>query len=252
MSTRSRATRSLTPRKMLVTTALTVVAALGLVVAAPGSGAFAAGPTSPQERVAASLEHGHFLDDVNAGKISDADMTAVGKTGLTVAGHHLDKWLDLTPAEEAAQAKAGAELRASAEADPQMAATVQAFKTASSDDQVAAALDSTTSYHPTPLAAGAPVTESKHWWTKFVPHIHVTIDHRELFINNAWLRGLLTAGAAAAVGAVCAAFPDLSKISCVLMAAAMGGVMEIVKTNGICHGRGFYIRIPEFWQSHCG
>ncbi|MBM7024972.1 hypothetical protein [Clavibacter zhangzhiyongii] len=249
MSTRSRVTRSLTPRKMLVTTALTVVAALGLVVAAPGSGAFAAGPTSPQERVAASLEHGHFLDDVNAGKISDADMTAVGKTGLTVAGHHLDKWLDLTPAEEAAQAKAGAELRASAEADPKMAATVQALKSADSDDKVAAALDgTTTTYRPAPLAPGAPVSEDKHWWN----HIHITVDHKELYINNAWLRGLVTAGAAAAVGAVCAAFPDLSKITCVLMAAAMGGVMEIVKTNGICHARGFYIKIPDFWNSHCG
>lgn len=248
MSIRSRATRSLTPRKMLVTTALTVVAALGLVVAAPGSGAFAAGPTSPQERVAASLEHGHFLEDVQAGKISDADMTAVGKTGLTVAGHHLDKWLDLTPAEQTAQAKAGATLRASAAADPKMASTVQALKSASSDDQVSAALDSTTSYRPAPLTANAPVTESKHWWN----HIHIGVDHTELYINNAWIRGLVTAGAAAAVGAICAAFPDLSKITCVLMAAAMGGVIEIVKTNGICHGRGFYIKIPDFWNSHCG
>lgn len=248
MSIRSRAVRSLTSRKMLVTTALTVVAALGIVVAAPGSGAFAAGPTSPQERVAASLEHGHFLDDVNAGRITDADMTAVGKTGLDVAGHHLDKWLDLTPEQETAQAKAAATLRASADADPKMAATVQALRSASSDDQIAAALDGTTTYRPAPATPGAPVSTDLHWWN----HIHITIDHKELYINNAWIRGLVTAGAATAVGAVCAAFPDLSKITCVLMAAAMGGIIEIVKTNGICHGRGFYIKIPDFWHSHCG
>ena len=115
MSIRSRATRYLTPRRMLVTTALTVVATFGLVIAAPGSNAFAAGPTSPQERVASSLEHGHLVDDLRAGRITDADIDAVGTTGLDVFGQHIDKWEGLSPAEEAAQAKAAADgaLRAS-------------------------------------------------------------------------------------------------------------------------------------------
>ena len=252
MSIRSRATRSLTPRKLLTTTALTACAAIGLVIAAPGSGAFAAGPTSPQERVAASLEHGHFIDDVNAGRISDADLTAVGKTGLDVAGHHLDKWLDLTPAQEAAQAKAGAELRASAEADPKMAATVQALGGAQPDDAGAASLDgtATTSYKPAPLAADAPVTESKHWWNKFIPHID--IGHRELYINNSWLRGLIATTVAIAVGSICLAFPATPKPLCLVLAAVAAGAFEKFKTDGFCHNRGAYIDLPDIWNSHCG
>jgi len=262
MSIRSRAARSLTPRKMLATTALTVVAALGLVVAAPGSDAFAAGPITPQERVAASIEHGHLIDDYNAGRITDDDLTAVGKTGLDVAGQHFDKWLDLTPEQQAAQAKAAAQLRTAAESDPATKASIESLKSAQTDSQVTSTLDDTsTDSRPAPLAADAPVTESKHWWNHIhihigpihIPHVHVHvyIDHKTIHVGNALVRAILTGGVAAAVGLVCAAFPDITKVTCVLMAAGAGALVEFIKTKGICGGHGIEIPIPEIWKVHC-
>ncbi|WP_440696529.1 hypothetical protein [Clavibacter nebraskensis] len=270
MSIRSRATRSLTPRKMFVTTSLTIVAAFGFVIAAPGSDAFAAGPTSPQERVAASLEHGHLLDDVTAGRITDADMTAVGKTGLDVDGRHIDGWEDLTPEQEAAQAKSAAELGAALDADPEAASTMQALASAQSDGQVAASLDGTdtVSYRPAPLAANAPVTESKHWWSRFIPHIHIPpihihvppivihvppihIPQHSVFINNKLIRSFISALGGGLAGVICVMIPDLSKLTCVIMAAAMAGLIEYVKTNGICGGHGLTVEYPII-RKHCG
>jgi len=266
MSIRSRATRYLTPRRMLVTTALTVVATFGLVIAAPGSNAFAAGPTSPQERVASSLEHGHLVDDLRAGRITDADIDAVGTTGLDVFGQHIDKWEGLSPAEEAAQAKAAA--------DPAMAESLASLGSASvqMDSRVAASLTGTdtTSYRPAPLSADAPVTEAKHWWSRFIPHINVPkIIHRIqrilrptpiivdpfppmwVFFSNALIRSVVAGSASTVAGLICAAIPDLSKVTCVLIAGAVAGLLEYVKTNGICGGHGASLHVPDF-RVHCG
>jgi hypothetical protein len=270
MSIRSRATRSLTPRKMFVTTALTVVAALGFVIAAPSSGAFAAGHTSPQERVAFSLEHGHFLDDVAAGRITDADMDAVGKTGVTFAGHHIDKWLDLTPEEEAAKEKAAAALRSATAGDPDVAAMGQQLRSLQSDVTAAKTADSAaavdasvatsdssaaSTYRPAPLSPDAPVTESK-WWNPFhihIPpiHIHIPIPHWSFFLGNAVIRGILSAIGGGLIGTICVLIPDLTKITCVLLAAVMAGFVEFIKTNGICGGHGMTFRVPDF-AIHCG
>ncbi|MFD2339948.1 hypothetical protein FGG90_14300 [Clavibacter tessellarius] len=278
MSIRSRAARSLTPRTMLAHTALTAVAVIGLVIAAPGSDAFAAGLASPQERVAASLEHGHFLDDVSAGRITEADVDIVSTTGMDVFGHHVDKWAGLTPEEEATQGKAVAEFRASAATDPETAESIASLRSASAqmDSALASAPDgtSTTSYRPAPLSGDAPVAESKHWWSRFIPHIHINVPkiiHRIqgiigqtpnilqpiapqwVFFNNALIRSVMAAAGSTVAGLVCAAFPDLTKITCVMIAGAAAGLLEFVKTNGICggHGASMHIPLPDI-RFHCG
>ncbi|KZC94184.1 MULTISPECIES: hypothetical protein [Clavibacter] len=282
MSIRSRATRPLIPRRMFATIALTAVATLGFVIAAPSSGAFAIDHDSPQARVAFSLEHGHYLDDISAGRITDADIDAVGKTGLTFSGRHIDKWLDLSPEEEAARQKAATALRSAAAGDPDVAVMAQKMRSLQSqvsaakasnsaaaadasaaavEDSATAAKDSaTSSYRPAPLSPNAPVTESK-WWNPFhihippihihIPPIHIPIPHWSFFIGNAIIRGIISALGGSIAGVICVLIPDLTKLTCVLLAAVAAGFIEFIKTNGICGGHGLTFRLPIF-SIHCG
>lgn len=238
-TTRStRTARSLgTARPFLTAVAIGAVAAIGLVVAAPGSGAFAVtDPHTPQARLGHSIETGHLMDDIKSGKITEADVLHAASTGIDVNGQHIDNWIDLSPQQTAAADAQVASLRASAEADPRMMASL-----ASTEAAIHASLGEGTSAVPTD---GGSILESKHWWNHLV-HWYT------IYINHAWLRGLISVAAAAAGVAICVFF-DLSRVTCGIIGALFaGGFAEVLKSSASCSGKGLYISLPDTWNSHC-
>jgi len=229
--------RTRTTRSIFTTVAIGAVAAIGFVIAAPGSGAFAASnPNSPEARVGHSIETGHLLDDVTSGRITEADVIHAAKTGIDVNGQHIDNWMDLSPEQTAAADAQAASLRAAAASDPKMAASLESMKAAlhasSASDDISAS-----------ATTGGSITESKHWYN------HLT-HWTTLYINHNWLRGLIGAGAATAAAAVCTFFvisPELCSL--------VGGMMSVVIV-GVAAGwapcsKGMYLKLPDTWNSHC-
>ena len=224
--------RTRTTRSILNLVAITAVTAVGLVVAAPGSGAFAVtDPNSAQARVSRSIESGHIVDDIKTGRISQSDIVHAASTGIDVRGQHIDNWIDLSAAQADAASPEVQKLEASAEADPKMRAARDQLKLADS------------SFRAVPTNDGANIIESKHWWN----HI---IHWFTIYINNAWLRGLVTVSAGAAAIAICAFF-DISRVTCAVIGVFLGGAIEALKSSGLCSGRGLYISLPDTWNSHC-
>lgn len=229
--------RTRTTRSIFTAVAIGAVAAVGLVVAAPGSGAFATGnPNSPEARVGHSIESGHLLDDVTSGRITEADVIHAAKTGIEVNGQHIDNWMDLSPEQTAAADAQAASLRAAAASDPKMAASLESAKAAlhaspTADDISASA------------TTGGSIAESKHWYNHL---IHWTT----LYINHDWLRGLIGAGAAVATAAVCSFFA-IDAPACALVGGFMTGVIVAVSTGHAPCSKGIYIKLPDTWNSHC-
>ncbi|QIS39818.1 hypothetical protein [Clavibacter capsici] len=236
--------RTRSTRSTLTTVAITAVAAIGIVIAAPGSGAFAvANPNSPEVRLSHSIESGHLLDDLKSGRITESDVLHAASTGIDVNGQHFDNWIDPSPEQTAAADAQVASLRASAEADPKMKASLESAK-ASLDSTEASLNASLKAGDPSALGTGGSISESKnifkhliHWFT--------------LYINHDWLRGLIGTSAGIAGVSVCVFF-DLSRVTCGIVGAFFaGGISEVVKGSASCSGKGLYIKIPDTWNSHC-
>ncbi|MDA3804813.1 hypothetical protein ACMT9U_09725 [Clavibacter sp. Sh2036] len=81
MSRRTKTIRILFPPKLLATLAIGSLTALGLAFTGPAHSA-SAEESTPQARVAASIEHGQLQQDVGSGRLTDA--TATG-----IAGQHI-------------------------------------------------------------------------------------------------------------------------------------------------------------------
>jgi hypothetical protein len=227
---------SRSPRSALGGVAIVALTAVGLVIAAPGSGAFATGnPNSAAARVGHSIESGHLIDDVESGRITEADVVQAAKTGIDVHGQHIDNWMDLSPEQAAAGDAQTAELRAAAAADPKMAASLASTK---------AALHSDASLEAQASTSNGKILESKHWWNHLI-HWYT------LYINHAWLRGLIGVSAGAAAIAICAFFEITGPICALIGAVFGGGFAEVIKNSASCNGKGLYIKIPDTWKSHC-
>jgi hypothetical protein len=219
-------------RSILTTVAIGAVTTLGLVIAAPGSGAFASvDPRSPEARVGHSIESGHILDDMKSGKITEADIVHAASTGIDVHGQHIDNWIDLSAEQSTKAAPQVEQLNAAAQADPRMRAARDSLKGADSETRVV------------PANKGAEILESKHWWNHLIHWFTI-------YLNNAWLRGLITVSAGAAAIAICAFF-DISRVTCAIIGVFMGGFTEVLKSSHLCNGKGLYIKLPDDWNSHC-
>lgn len=229
--------RTRTTRSILTTVAIGAVAAIGLVVAAPGSGAFAAtNPNSPEARVSHSIESGHLLDDVKSGKITEADVTKASSTGIVVNGQHVDNWTNLTPQQTAEGDALAAKLRAAAEADPKMAASLASTK---------ASIHAAMSANDAPASTtGGSILESKHWYNHLI-HWYT------LYINHAWLRGLIGVAAGAAAAAICSFFIITGPACSIIGAIFTGLIAEVIRDSASCSGKGLYIKLPDTWNSHC-
>jgi hypothetical protein len=97
-------------------------------------------------------------------------------------------------------------------------------------------------------AVGAPVGESKHWWNKLVHWGTIRMDAYVLAAAGA------TAGTAiAAIMGVCGSY---GAIVCAAVAAmAAGTALGLSVTAAGClsdHHRSIYIKVPDFWKTHCG
>jgi hypothetical protein len=233
MSSIRRTPRTRTARPVLPTLAIGAVTTLGLVVAAPGSGAFAvANPHSPEARVGHSIETGHLLDDMESGRITESDIVRAARVGIDVDGRHIDNWIGLSAEQTAEVQPEVDQLVTAARADPEMVAARDSMK----QEDTRTAADSTT--HAAPADNGAGILESKHWW-KHVIHWYT------LYINHNWLRGLIGVSAGAAAVAVCAFF-EISGPACALIGALFsGGIAEVVKGSASCSGKGLYIKLPR-------
>ena len=245
MSSIRRARTTRTPRSLVASVALGAVATLGLVIAAPGSGAFATGnPNSPEARVSHSIASGHLMDDIESGRITESDVLHAGSAGIDVNGKHIDNWMDLTAAQAAASDAQIAKLNAAAAVDPETEASLRSTKAAIHAAEAESLLSTTSSDTSRPPAKAGEISESKHWWS----HI---IHWFTIYINNAWLRGLVAAGSAAAAIAICAFF-DFTHVTCEFVGAFMAGATEALESSNMCNGRGMYIKIPDTTNSHCG
>jgi hypothetical protein len=228
----SRIRRTRPTRSILTTVTIGALTALGFVIAAPGSGAFAVvDPRSPEARVAHSIESGHVLDDMEAGRITEADIVHAASTGIDVHGQHIDNWIDLSAEQTAEAAPQVAQLEAAAETDPRMAAARDGLAVPDSGTRVV------------PATTGSEYLESKHWWN------HLT-HWFTIYLDNAWLRGLVAGTASAAAAAACMSF-DLSRVSCAILGAFVAGSFEALKSSNLCSGKGIYIKIPDTVHSHC-
>lgn len=227
------------PHRGAARVAVGALIALGFVVAAPGGGAFAVVPDTPQARVARSIEQGHLVDDLAAGRITEADLTTVAATGLDVGGRRIENWVDRTAAQDAAVERtlstpAGRDL-------------VAALRTAPSSPDEAAPTQP--AGPPSVPGASGPrgVVTADHWWS----HIHLpTIKNQTVYLSNAVVRAIVVSGVAAVTAAVCIRF-RLSKGNCAALGAFLLGGSEFVRTSGICQARGAYVVLPEVWRSHC-
>lgn len=229
--------RTRTTRSIFTAVAIGAVAAVGLVVAAPGSGAFATGnPNSPEARVGHSIESGHLLDDVTSGRITEADVIHAAKTGIEVNGQHIDNWMDLSPEQTAAADAQAASLRAAAASDPKMAASLESMKAALHASPTSDGISAS-------ATTGGSITESKHWYNHLV-HWYT------LYINHDWLRGLIGAGAAVAAAAVCSFFA-LIPVTCATVGGFMAATIVAVSTGHAPCSKGIYIKLPDTWNSHC-
>ncbi|MBF4622432.1 hypothetical protein [Clavibacter sp. VKM Ac-2542] len=244
MSSIRRARSTRTPRSLVASVAIGAVATLGLVIAAPGSGAFATGnPNSPEARVGNSIASGHLMDDIESGRITESDVLHAASTGVDVHGKHIDNWMDLSAAQAAESDAQIAKLNAAAAADPKTEASLRSAKAAIHAAEAESLLSTTSSDTSRPPAKAGEISESKHWWS----HI---IHWFTLYINNAWLRGLVAAGSSAAAVAICAFF-DISHITCGFVGAFMAGATEALESSNMCNGQGIYIKIPDTVNSHC-
>jgi hypothetical protein len=229
-TTRTRTAR--TSRSVLTAVAIGAVTTLGLVIAAPGSGAFAAvDPRSPEARVGHSIESGHLIDDMESGRITESDVVRAASVGIDVDGRHIDNWIDLSAEQTAAVQPTVDRLDAVAKADPKMTAARDSVKAESASSAA-------------PGSKGGEIQESKHWYNHLI-HWYT------LYINHNWLRGLIGVSAGAAAVAVCAFF-EISGPACALIGALFsGGIAEVMKGAASCSGKGLYIKLPDTWNSHC-
>ncbi|CCE74692.1 hypothetical protein [Clavibacter nebraskensis] len=231
--------RTRTTRSMLTTVAIGAVAAVGLVISAPGSGAFAVtDPHSPEARVGHSIETGHLLDDMESGRITESDIVRAASVGIDVGGRHIDNWIDLSAAQAAEIQPTVDRLDAAAKADPEMMAARDSL---AKRDGLPEAGGAASAGH---ASTGGSIAESKHWWSHLIHWV-------TLYINHNWLRGLIGVSAGAASVAVCVFF-DLSRVTCGILGAFFsGGLAEVVKGSASCNGKGVYIKLPDTWNSHC-
>ncbi|MBF4619488.1 hypothetical protein ITJ44_15530 [Clavibacter sp. VKM Ac-2873] len=231
---------SMRPRRSFFSTiAIGAVTSLGLVIVAPGSSAFAVtDPTSPGARVGRALDSGHFIDDIESGAITEADVVQSAATGIDLHGQHVDNWMDLSPQQVAEGDALTAQLHASMDADPQMAASLESTK--------AAIVDSAASYAMPPAAGAADrrFMESKRWYRHLI-HWYT------IYINHDWLRGLLGVGIGAATVAICSFF-SITGVACAFIGVLFaGGLADVVKNDASCSGKGLYVKIPDTVHSHC-
>ncbi|RIJ45105.1 hypothetical protein DZF93_00240 [Clavibacter michiganensis subsp. insidiosus] len=226
---RTRTTR--TKHSILTAFIIGTVTSLGLALGTPVAGAFAIGnPTTAEARVAHSIESGHLFDDMESGKISEADIIRAAGTGFDVGGRHFGKWIDLSETERVDLEAKTQDLRANLAADPELMASKQGAESTSPATQSS----------PT---ASSPIEESKHWWNHL---IHWFTIH----LNNGAVRSII-AGAAGFGGFALCSTLDLSRASCALVGAFFAGGSELLRTSSICNGRGISIPIPDTWHSHC-
>ncbi|OUE18930.1 hypothetical protein BFL36_12880 [Clavibacter michiganensis] len=247
MSRRTKTTRIPFPPKLLATLAIGSITALGLAFTGPAGSAVAEAST-PQARVAASIEHGRLQQDVESGRITDADWDAAAATGIDVAGQHIPAWTDAT----SGQADDGA-----AQADDDDAAAAEQLAAASPTDDAIAEQKifgiHWPNIHIPPIHIPVPHIHWPHIHIPTIhpPHVVVTIDHPYYFFDNAEVRAIITGGAGVAVASVCAYF-KLNKYACGALAGVVAGGVEYLKTKGICDGHGWTLSTITPWKSHCG
>ncbi|MBF4635279.1 hypothetical protein ITJ38_12765 [Agreia pratensis] len=217
----------LSPRLLLASVAVTAVASLGFVLSVPADMAFASENT-PQSAVEQSIEHGSLMTDLQSGAITDDQLEAAASTGITVNGHHIDNWINLTPEQQKQADSAQAQL----EADP-------ALKAEAYDDLKGSVIATPSA----PAADPSGITESKHWWNRFVPSDHW------FHISGAVVKWVVVSGAAVAAASLCGSF-DLSKVSCALVGVLFAGGSQLL--NGWnCENNGLWIDVPYIWKSNC-
>lgn len=220
-------TPKLNPRLLLTSVAITAVASLGFVLSVPADMAFAAEQT-PQSVVEQSIERGSLMTDLQSGAVTDAQLEAAASTGITVNGHHIDNWINLTPAQQKQADSAQAQL----EADP-------ALKAEAYDDLKGSVIATPSA----PAADPSGITEDKHWWNRFVP-----ADHW-FHISGAVVKWVVVSGAAIGAASLCGTF-DLSKVSCALVGVLLAGSSQLL--NGWnCERNGLWIDLPYIWKSNC-
>lgn len=93
-----------------------------------------------------------------------------------------------------------------------------------------------------------PLVENKHWWNKLSHWATIPINAQNLAIGSSVGASTLAAllGACSASGAaICAAVAGMSFLT------VTGLGLEGIKC--LAYGeRTFYVKIPDFWNSHCG
>jgi len=96
--------------------------------------------------------------------------------------------------------------------------------------------------------AGDPVGESKHWWNKLTHWGTITLDAENLAIGgsiSAAFFGAIAGACGAVLAIVCAAAAGVSAAT----AGALG--LEAVACLAY-HQTKFYLKVPDFGNSHCG
>jgi hypothetical protein len=220
-------TAKMSPRLLLASVAVAAVASLGFVLSVPADMAFAAEKT-PQSAVEQSIERGSLMTDLQSGAITDAQLEAAASTGITVNGHHIDNWIDLTPAQQKQADSAQAQL----EADP-------ALKTQAYEDLKGSAIASPSA----PATDPSGITEDKHWWNRFVP-----ADHW-FHVSASVVKWVVASGATIGAAALCGSF-DLSKVSCALVGILVAGGSQLLG-GWNCERNGLWIDLPYYWKSNC-
>jgi hypothetical protein len=197
-----------------------LVAVVGSLLTAPSAAHATEVPVAAaQAAVSASLGRGTYVEDVLDGRITVDQLVEVDVAARSTT-------------------TAGAPSRA--ELTRQATDEIERFRAAGSAPSLSAGDGAD--------AVGAPVDKSKHWWNKLVHWGTIRMDAYVLAAAGA------TAGTAiAAVMGVCGSY---GAIVCAAVAAmAAGTALGLSVTAAGClsdHHRSIYIKVPDFWKTHCG
>jgi hypothetical protein len=253
-------------RRELGAVALGLITVVGLCI--PVEGAAVAADHAPHHvstPLERSLEAGTIAADMEEGTVTEADVEEAGEHGLTLHGHRIEGWTEPTAEQQAAGERMAAQLRADPSAAARGGDALDDVMSADGGDAMGAmaSLDATaaregtadgqTTFAPPPLApgaaAGAGITDSKHWWNGPRDYLRVHVPH--VYLNGPWFKAIVTGGVAAGMIGVCAFF-DLSKVACGLVGVVVAASAELLKNTACArNGMHFYYPLPMSWLSYC-
>ena len=201
-----------------------ILAVAASLLAAPSPSSAETAP--PVDAIRASLDAHTYLQDLESGRIT------------------VDQIVAVTLAARTAEARAGSgSVPSVAELRDQTAREVADLRagTASVDGRDAE-LPAATSAPTDPVAA------DKHWWNKFVHWKTVRVPAYDLAVisGSAGVTfSILLGGCSTMPSFVCAAVVGISAAAAVALAA--------LAVTCLAHEQhSVYVKIPDFWKSHCG